>query len=70
MADTSDESKYVALEAHPGAASIAQSATSEFVRNLFDAHEQSRGESLDDDTERRTVTLTRREEAQHCPILG
>ena len=49
VAHAPDESQFVALEAHPGSAPVAESASGQFVGDLVDADRQSRRQPLDDD---------------------
>ena len=70
VAHAPDEANDVALKAHPGASAETETAPRQFLGHVFVADREACRQALDDDTQRRTVTLTSREEAQHCLILG
>jgi hypothetical protein len=55
VADAAEDLELVGLQAHAGAASVALTATSELVAQGVGGHEQARGDTFDDDGERRPV---------------
>ena len=65
MADAGEEGDGVLLEAHPGAAAVAQAAAGQLGLHVLHRHGQAGGQALDDDDEALAVALPRGQEADH-----
>ena len=65
MAHAADERDLVLLEAHAGAAPVAQAPPGQLVGDVLDRDARARRAALDHDDEGRAVGLTGGQEAQH-----
>ena len=65
VAHPAEELDLVGLEAHAGAAAVAEAAARQLVGDVVDEDRQAGGQALDGDHQRRSVGLARRQEPQH-----